>query len=345
MKNNKILPFLIIGILLASGMSAVATIKNKNDCAPISDEIDQSQTIWIENILMPIGQIEFEGNLTNIQVAQSFIPSKEILTRVELYIGKNDSAIYPLYVSIRNELTEEDLTIKSVEPSLVPTGEFGWVEIDLLDVVVIPGHNYYLVAITENETDNWYGWGANNDSESYPSGCAWFSYDEGDSWTNKSSISNSHNSESSSFSRTFSTKENQHITWDMCFKTFGRENVPPIKPVINGPRTARYNTSQSFIFTTNDPDGDDVFYQILWGDATSEEWIGPYNSDELVTVNHTWLEQGIYIIAARAKDIYGYVGDWVEFEIEIPRNRQTNLIILNWLFDRFPLIRFFLGLN
>jgi len=217
-------------------------------------------------------------------------------------------------------------------------GEFGWVEIDFPDILVTPGHTYYIVSITENETDNWYGWGGNNDSESYPPGCAWFSYDEGDSWTNESSLSNSQNSEST-FRKPASTKMDEYITWDTCFKTYGRDSIPPDPPVINGPRTARYNESQSYIFTTNDPDGDDVFYQILWGDGTSEEWIGPYGSDELITVYHTWEEIGIFIIAARAMDIYGYVGDWTEFEVEIPRYRQYYQNILNWLFDRFPLFR------
>ena len=335
---NKILPTIVFCILLFSGMSAVAVIENKNNPSPISDEIDQFQTIYAENIIMVIGQIEFEGNLTNIQVAQSFIPTKEILTRVEIYIGKNDTTIYPIYVSIRKELIEEDLTIESIEPSIVPTGEFGWVEIDFPDILVTPGHTYYIVSITENETDNWYGWGGNNDSESYPPGCAWFSYDEGDSWTNESSLSNSQNSEST-FRKPASTKMDEYITWDTCFKTYGRDSIPPDPPVINGPRTARYNESQSYIFTTNDPDGDDVFYQILWGDGTSEEWIGPYGSDELITVYHTWEEIGIFIIAARAMDIYGYVGDWTEFEVEIPRYRQYYQNILNWLFDRFPLFR------
>ncbi len=341
---NKIIPILAIGILILSGMSAIATIKNKTDSAPIIDELDQSQTVMAENILMPVGQIPYNENLTNIQVAQSFIPSKEILTRVELFIGKNVTAIYPIYVSIRKELIEEDLTIESVEPCDVPTDELGWVEIDLPDILVTTGHTYYVVAITENATDNWYGWGGNNNSESYPSGCAWFSYDDGDSWTNESSLSGSHNVESS-FSKYRSTKMDEQITWDMCFKTYGRDSIPPDAPVINGPKSARYNESQSYIFITNDPDGDDVFYQILWGDGTSEDWIGPYNSDELITVDHSWVEQGIYIIVARAKDVYGYVSEWTEFEVEIPRNRQFYLNALSWLFLRVPLFRYILGLQ
>jgi hypothetical protein len=333
---NKILPIIVIVIFICSGMSAVAVVKNKNYTSPISDEVDQSQTYMAENIIMAIGQFPFDGNLTNIQIAQSFIPTKEILTRAEIYIGKNATAIYPIYVSIRKELFEEDLTIESVDPSIVPTGELGWVVFNLPDILVTPGHTYYIVAITENETENWYGWGGNNDSESYPSGCAWFSYDDGDSWTNRSSVSGSHNSESS-ISYPVSTKMDQYITWDMCFKTYGRDSIPPNAPVINGPKTARYNESQSYIITTNDPDGDDIYYQILWGDGTGDEWIGPFNSDELVTVNHTWEEQGLYIIAARAKDIYGYVGNWTEFEVEIPRDRSFNF--LNWLLNIFPMIK------
>ncbi|KYK30396.1 MAG: hypothetical protein AYK22_03950 [Thermoplasmatales archaeon SG8-52-3] len=339
---NRLILIIILSILVLSGMSGVATIKNKTNSAPIKDELDQSQTVMIENKLMPIGQILIEGNLINVQVAQSFVPTKDILTRVEVFVGKNASANYPLYISIREELTDNDLTIESVEPAIVPTDELGWVEIDLPDIVITNEHTYYLVIITENKTDNWYAWGANNNSISYPAGCAWFSYDDGDSWTNESSITSSPNSESS-FSKQESTRFDEEATWDMCFKTYGKDNLPPEAPVINGPKTARYNESQSYIFTTTDPDDDFVLYQILWGDGTSEEWIGPFQSDELITVEHTWVEQGTYIIAARAKDIYELVGDWTEFEVEIPRNRQLYFNLFRWLFSGFPLIRFIIG--
>jgi len=340
---SKILPILLIGILLLSGMSAVAIVKNKNESLPISDQVDQSQIDYAENILMPIGQLLFEGNFTNIQVAQSFIPTMEILTRVEIYIGKNDTTTYPIYVSIRKELDKDDLTIDNAEPSIVPTGEAGWVEIDLPDILVIPGHTYYIVTITENETDNWYAWGGNNDSESCLDGCAWFSYDEGDTWTNESSISSSQNPESS-FSKPASTQADEYITWDTCFKTYGRNSIPPDAPKINGPRTVRYNESQTYIFTTTDPDGDDVYYQILWGDGTSEEWIGPYYSDEIITVDHAWEEQGLFIIASRAMDEYGYIGNWTEYEVEVPRNRQLYNNILSMLFDRFPFFKYIFDL-
>jgi hypothetical protein len=339
---NKIIPILAIGILVLSGMSGVAIIKNKTNFAPILDELDQSQTIMAENILMPIGQVPYEGNLTNIQVAQSFIPTKEILTRVELFIGKNITVQYPIYISIREELTKDDLTVDEIDPSHVQTDELGWLEINLPDIVVESGHIYYIVAITHNATDNWYGWGGNNNSESYPDGCAWFSYDDGDSWTNRSCVSSSNNVESS-YNRYQSIEFDEYVTWDMCFKTFGRNSLAPSPPLINGPTTARFNESQSFIITTNDPDGDDVFYQILWGDGESEEWIGPFKSDELINIDHTWVEQGIYVIVARAKDIYGYTGNWSEFEIEIPRDRQFNFF--SWLYYRFPVFREILGLN
>jgi hypothetical protein len=323
-------------------MSAVAIVKNENNSSPIADEVDQSQPDFAENIIMPIGQFVFEGNLTNLQVAQSFIPTMEILTRVEIYIGKNVTTSYPIYISIRKELGKEDLTIENANPSTIPTGELGWVEIDLPDILVVPGHTYYIVAISENETDNWYGWGGHNDSESYPDGCAWFSYDEGDTWTNKSSVSSSQNSES--FSNPVSTQFDEYITWDTCFKTYGRSSIPPDEPKINGPRTVRYNESQSYIITTNDPDGDDVYYQILWGDGTSEEWIGPYYSDEIITVDHAWEELGIFLIEVRAMDEYGYVGNWSEFEIEVPRTYQFNYNIVNWLLARFPMFRQIFGL-
>jgi len=341
MKN--IIPIFVIGILIIGGLGAVATVEKKLYVSPISDELDQFQTEMTENIVTIIGQIPIDENLTNVQVAQSFVPTKEIITRVELYIAKNITTSYPINISIRKELTEEDLTVESVDAAIVPDEEFEWVEIDIPDIVITTGQTYYLVALTENITDNFYGWAANNDSESYQSGCAWFSYDDGDSWTNESSISSSHNPESY-YNNYEVTKMDEYVTWDTCFKTYGRNSSPPEAPIINGPSSARYNESQSYLFTTTDPDGDDLFYQILWGDGTSEEWIGPFHSDEIITVNHTWKEQGTYVIAARSKDIYGFVGDWTEFEVEIPRNSRFIFSIFYRFLARFSMLERLLNL-
>ena len=52
-----------------------------------------------------------------------------------------------------------------------------------------------------------------------------------------------------------------------------------------------------------DPDGDILWFLIDWGDGTSE-WIGPYESGEIITISHVWHE-GTYQIKLKAKDLEG----------------------------------------
>lgn len=119
-----------------------------------------------------------------------------------------------------------------------------------------------------------------------------------------------------------------------------RGNIPPDAPVINGPIYGKSGQKYSYVFITADPDGDDVYYQILWGDGTTENWIGPYPSDETIIVNHTWSEQGKYSIMARAKDVYGLIGDWSELEVTMPKNKAFtfNFNLLSWFFEQFPIL-------
>jgi hypothetical protein len=62
-------------------------------------------------------------------------------------------------------------------------------------------------------------------------------------------------------------------------------------------------------------------YHIEWGDGEVNE--GNIKSGEVFTLNHSWNEEGEYIIRAKLTDIYGAEGNCTTFDINIPRN--TNL--------------------
>ncbi|UCD13323.1 MAG: M28 family peptidase, partial [Thermoplasmatales archaeon] len=79
---------------------------------------------------------------------------------------------------------------------------------------------------------------------------------------------------------------------------------PPHPPSITGPKTGIEEEEYEFTFVTTDPEGDDVYYYVEWGDDTHSEWFGPYNSGEEATATHTWTLEGDYEIRAKAKDIY-----------------------------------------
>jgi hypothetical protein len=189
---------------------------NKDIIEKGADELDQHQEVAVEDIVLPVGRVKIPDIVDlNFQIAQSFIPQKAILTRIEVSIVKNATASYPFIFGIRDELTHPDLVNTSVSADDIPTDNFSWVEFDISNLWVTVGQTYYMVCYTENITDNFYGWAANNDSEAYPNGCAWISTDDGDTWSNDSvdlELNNNHHT---------NPKEEDNATWDMVFRTYG----------------------------------------------------------------------------------------------------------------------------
>lgn len=122
-------------------------------------------------------------------------------------------------------------------------------------------------------------------------------------------------------------------------RAFGSYNDAPEAPTINGPKFGKKETDYDYNFTTIDPNGNNVYYYIDWGDGDVEEWIGPYLSGEVITLNHTWDKKGKYFIRARAQDINNLLGPWNELKIWMPKTE--NVWFLNWL-DKFPLLRWLL---
>jgi hypothetical protein len=93
---------------------------------------------------------------------------------------------------------------------------------------------------------------------------------------------------------------------------------PPNEPTITGPSSGMTWMEYEFNVTTTDPNGDDVYYLVDWGDDTSSGLIGPFESGEKVTLAHSWNLAGDYEINAKAKDIYNVYSDWSDpFTISI----------------------------
>jgi hypothetical protein len=101
-------------------------------------------------------------------------------------------------------------------------------------------------------------------------------------------------------------------------------NTPPNTPTINGPTNGKVNVEYSYTISTIDPDDDQVYFYINWGDDTNTGWIGPYISGELVTVKHTWTNKGNFAIKCKAKDTYGIESYWTTLTVTIPKNKAIN---------------------
>jgi len=109
-------------------------------------------------------------------------------------------------------------------------------------------------------------------------------------------------------------------------------NNPPDAPMISGQTKGNTKEEYEYKFTTNDFNNDNIFYYVEWGDGTLEEWIGPYESGEELIISHSWDEDGIYTIKAKAKDIHDAESLWNTLDIEMPINKKsTYFLILKYI--------------
>jgi hypothetical protein len=105
---------------------------------------------------------------------------------------------------------------------------------------------------------------------------------------------------------------------------FTKEGGNQPSPTITGPANGKVGTAYDYNFTAIDPDGDQVYYLIDWGDNTKSEWIGPYSSGEQITKSHTWSKKATYTVKAKAKDIYGHESYWATLSVTMPVDYQSS---------------------
>jgi hypothetical protein len=122
-------------------------------------------------------------------------------------------------------------------------------------------------------------------------------------------------------------------------------NDAPLAPNINGQINGNVGVEYTYTFEATDPDGDDLYYWILWGDGCPAiEWIGPYESGTLVTQTHTFTTAGTFTISSQAKDEYDEEGAWGTLDVTMPRNKVINQLFPMWILQHFPLVRALFGL-
>jgi CubicO group peptidase (beta-lactamase class C family) len=97
----------------------------------------------------------------------------------------------------------------------------------------------------------------------------------------------------------------------------------PYEPNIDGSTNGKIGIEYEYIFNAIDPNGDDVKYNINWGDGNNET-TDFYPSGVDVKVNHSWKRKGDYIIKVTAEDIDGFVSQEGTMEITMPKNKCSN---------------------
>jgi hypothetical protein len=95
-------------------------------------------------------------------------------------------------------------------------------------------------------------------------------------------------------------------------------NDPPNTPIMTGPGSGKPGNTYLFVISTTDPNGDDVFYFVDWGDNSTSGWNGPHASGAQTTVTHSWSQQGNYTIKFKAKDVLGDESSWGTLQMVMP---------------------------
>ncbi len=133
-------------------------------------------------------------------------------------------------------------------------------------------------------------------------------------------------------------QRNQGPCWS--FRTIA-PNLPPSKPIIDGPDRGKPRKEYEYVFINTDVDDNESYLWIEWGDNNSTRWLGPFENGKSLKFSHKWNKEGTFIVRAKAKDIHGAESEWSKHEIAIPRTRAT---IHHWLLERFPMLERLLSL-
>ncbi len=99
-------------------------------------------------------------------------------------------------------------------------------------------------------------------------------------------------------------------------------NYPTNIPKISGNKRGIVGKEYKYIFSAIDPELEEIYFYIDWGDGELEEWIGPYQSNENVKLSHKWIEKNNYTIRVKAKDCNDAESNWGEFAVSVPRYKE-----------------------
>ena len=119
---------------------------------------------------------------------------------------------------------------------------------------------------------------------------------------------------------------------------------PPHQPTITGPTEGKANHLYNYSFVTTDPESQDVWHYIDWGDDTNTGWLGSFPSGQEQILHHIWSNKGTYTIQVKAKDIYGNESGWGTLSVKMPFSYDVPFMqfwikILEQFPHAFPILR------
>jgi hypothetical protein len=109
--------------------------------------------------------------------------------------------------------------------------------------------------------------------------------------------------------------------------TFARvqdyNNNKPNKPNIAGQTSTTSGEEYTYVVSSTDPDGDNIYYHIDWGDGIIDDY-GPdvYSSGCVVNFSKTWHSKEKFIVEVKAMDIYGAESEIETLSINTPKSKK-----------------------
>ena len=115
------------------------------------------------------------------------------------------------------------------------------------------------------------------------------------------------------------------------------DNHAPNKPDRpNGKQLGFRLQDYEFITSGTDSDGDELFYKWDWGDGTFSDWMGPYDSGEQVSINHSWKKMGFYNVKVKTRDEHLTQSIWSDsISVIMPKNNRLSNSFISILNERF----------
>jgi hypothetical protein len=286
---KKIIGIFIMMLLLTTTVNVIGLIENNkhNDKINLSnpspdDILDQEQPY----------DCGYGARITEDRwLAQSFKPTLEILTRIQLKMFRhgNPSRDIELTVSIRDSFDGNVLTTFSVDADQIISNDY-WLEFDFNNIIIIPGYEYFIICqASGGDTDNCYCWYFGV-GDAYTNGQGYSSRNSGRDWE---IYITSHGNES-----------------DFSFRTYGRKQIPSKPETPTGPEVGDIGIEYIYYSKSTEPLDKQLYYLWDWGDDIISNWLGPYESGETVSNTHSWSEEGIYVVKVKAKNIDEIESEW-----------------------------------
>jgi len=115
-------------------------------------------------------------------------------------------------------------------------------------------------------------------------------------------------------------------------------NCKPDAPIITGSPHGKIWTEYEYKFQIFDPDGDEMLIHVDWGDGIPGKWDGDFPSGSIIKYNYSWRIKGTYTIRAQTMDSNGFLSDWGELTVTMPRDKAISSSLFLRFLDRAPLL-------